>query len=138
MGWTAPIFQGIAGNANEQAQKAQYQFNAKSETIAADQDSAARLNDLNSTLSAINAIRTSNGLSMSSPTGMAIAQGTTQKAEAAMGTSRLNYMTKAQSDQFAAWGAGQAGTFDLIGGFLQSYDNLGKDVAQAAAGGGGG
>jgi hypothetical protein len=136
MGWVTPIVEGIGQNQVDQAQAAQYNFNAKSELIAADEDSAARLSDLNSTISAVNAVRTSRGLDLASPTGMAISAGLTKRAESNVQTARLNYETKAQSDKFGAWGANQAGQYALLGGFLQGYDVLQQDAAKAAAAGG--
>ena len=135
MGWAAPIAalgtqiggpiaQGIFGSEAADAQKAQYEFNAKSELIAADQDAASRLSDLNSTMSSINAIRTSRGLDVASPTGMAIASGITKKTDANILASQLNYGTRAQSDMFGAYNANVQGQAALLGGFLKGGQNI--------------
>ncbi len=133
MGWAAPIVAGFGQYQAAQGEKAQYEFNAKTERIAADQADVQRRDDLLNTLSLTNAIRSSNGLSLTSPTGMAIAQGLTRTAERNIGTARLNYLTRAQSDMFGAWGAGQAGTYDLLGGFLKGFDQFENPPGAAQA-----
>jgi hypothetical protein len=139
MGWAAPIVSGIGQYQAAQGEKAQYNFNAKSEMIGADQSDAQRRSDLLDTLSLTNAIRSSRGLELGSPTGLAISQGMTKQAEAGISTARLNYLSRAQSDLYGAWGAEQKGTYALYGGFLQGIDQLenppGAGQAAAMAGG---
>jgi hypothetical protein len=128
MGFVADAAQGFLGYQEGQAEAQQYKFNARTEMIAADQDSDARLSDLNSTLSAINARRTSRGLSVSSPTGMVIAQNLTKQAEAGISAVRFNHAAQAQSDLFGATQSLYKGDAALLGAFLQ----MGQQAGQAA------
>jgi len=134
MGFVANFAEGFMGYQQAQGEAAQYKFNARSEQIAADQDSVNRLADLNSSLSSINAVRTSRNLDVASPTGLAIAADYTKRAQQGIDTSRLNYLTRAQSDLFGASQAQYKGYAALIGSFLKTGD----EFAQAFAAGGGG
>jgi hypothetical protein len=131
MGWAAPIVSGIGQYQAAQGEKAQYNFNAKSEMIGADEEAAASLADLNDTLSAYNAQRTARGLDIASPTGMALASGLTKKTDSNIKALQLNHASRAQSDLFGAWGAQQKGTYALYGGFLQSLNQMTQDAAMA-------
>jgi hypothetical protein len=129
----AQISSGFSANSAYRAQAAQEDQNAKAALTAADQSEAARRQDLISTLSSIDAVRTARGLDVSSPTGIAIAQNRTQRADSAIGTENLNYRTQAQSYKTQAGIDRQQGSAALLGGFLKGGSSLfsaGSDAAK--------
>jgi hypothetical protein len=113
------IMGGISENNQKRAEAAQYDQNAKATLTAADQSEALRREDLLSTLSSIDAVRSSRGLEVASPTGTAIRQNRTGRAEQAIGAENLNYRTQAQSYKTQAGISRSQGTSALIGGFLK-------------------
>lgn len=120
----ASIYQGLAANAQAKAEAAQYDQNAKAALTAADQADAERRADLNATLSAVNALRTSRGADVASPTGMVLAEDTRARAQRAIDTSNLNYRNKAQAYKTQAGISRSQGTAALVGGFLKGGSTL--------------
>ena len=125
MGWAAAaasggadIAQGVMGDEMAQGQANQYEFNARSEGIAADQAEAQRRQQLLNTLGQVDAVRTSRGLDVASPTGMALQQYATTSADRNIATERLNYLTQQGSDDIAAQDAQISGDMKLLGGFI--------------------
>lgn len=118
------IYQGLAANSQAKAEAAQYDQNAKAELIAADQADAERRRDLMGTLSAIHAVRTSRELDVASPTGVALAADSTDRAQRAIDTSNLNYRNRSQSDKTMAGIRRSQGTAALVGGFLKGGSSM--------------
>jgi len=138
MAIAAPILSGIgqisAGfseNSAKRAEAAQYDQNAKAALTAADQSEAMRRQDLMSTLSAIDAVRTSRNLDVASPTGMAIAAQRTRRAEQGINTENLNYRTQAQSYKTQAGISRTEGSAALLGGFLKGGSSIFGGVSDA-------
>lgn len=118
------IVGGMAQNSQSRAEAAQYDANAKASLTAADQSESLRRQDLLSTLSSIDATRASRGLEVASPTGMAIRNNTTARADQAIGTENLNYRTQSQSYKTQAGISRSQGQSALIGGFLKGGSKL--------------
>lgn len=127
----AQIMGGIAENSQKKAEAAQYDQNAKTTLTAADQSEALRRQDLISTLSSIDAVRSARGLEVASPTGMAIRGNTTARADAAINTENLNYRTQAQSYKTQAGISRSQGTAALIGGFLKGGSSIFGGISDA-------
>lgn len=127
------IVGGFAQKSQSDAEAAQYEQNAKNAITAGDQADYQRRTDLNSTLSAINAMRASRGLEVTSPTGMAIAADRTDRAEKAIDQSNLNYRQQSQSNKTQAGISRSQGRAALIGGFLKGGASLFQGAAQSAA-----
>lgn len=119
MGFAASIAQGVMGQQAADTQAQWSDFNATNEQIAGEQAEANRRADLNATQSAVNAVRTSRGLEVDSPTGMAISQNLASKAEMGIRQSNTNYLGLQASDEAQAAADRSKGWADLMGGFLQ-------------------
>lgn len=134
MGWMAiagqalsavgSISAGISANSQARAEAAQYDQNAKAALTAADQSEALRRQDLISTLSSIDAVRSARGLDVASPTGQVIAQNRTQRAEEGIDTENLNFRTQAQSYKTQAGIKRSQGSAALLSGFLKGGSSL--------------
>jgi hypothetical protein len=124
LGGIAQISGGISANNQARAEAAQYDQNAKSALTAADQSESLRRQDLISTLSSIDAVRTARGLDVASPTGQVIAQNRTARAEQGIDTENLNYRTQAQSYKTQAGISRSQGSAALLGGFLKGGASL--------------
>lgn len=108
----------------------QQQLKAQEETyrIAAAQDETQRRDELNSSLETIQAIRAGRGVGAGSPTENAILTSATDDAESDILTSRLNYLTKADSSRTSAEMAGKKAKTSLLAGYL----NAGSTLANTA------
>lgn len=119
---------GLMGFDADNAEASAQDFNAKSEGIAADQAAAQRLGDLNSTQSAVDAVRSSRGLSVSSPTGLALSQNLATKANMGIQQSDLNYESQQNSDLMQASADKSQAWSSLVGGFIQGGEQA-SDLA---------
>jgi hypothetical protein len=137
IGGGADILGGASEKSARFAEAKQYENNAKLTAIAAQQEEAARRQDLLSARSSINAYRTARGLDIASPTGMAISDAVTADAERAIGTVKLNAAGQVSSLYNQATIARNQGNAAYIGGFLKAGSRL-LNTFGAPKGGGGG
>jgi hypothetical protein len=128
----ASVAGGVAAKQQAGAEAKQYEQNSKYAMIAADQETVQRMEDLNSTLSAIDAIRTARGLDVGSPTGQALRDKVSYDASRAINTTRLNALNQAQGNYAQAGVARSQGQAALLGGFLKA----GGTIAKGPGGGG--
>lgn len=115
----AQIGQGVMGMEAADAQAQWSDFNAKNAQIAGEQAEANRRADLNATQSAVDAVRSSRGLQIDSPTGMALSQNLATKAQMGINQSNLNASSQQASDLAQAEADRSKGWADLMGGFIQ-------------------
>lgn len=87
--------------------KKELETNESIQRTAANQGEARRLEELTSQLETINAIRAGRGVSMTSPTGTAIATSIAQDERRDIGIERTNALNEADASRRAAWNAGQ-------------------------------
>jgi hypothetical protein len=124
LGAGSSIAGGFAENSAKQAEASQYDRNAKLAKLGADQEEVVRREDLLATISSINAIRTSRGLDVASPTGEAITQHDTMLAERGIGTERLNALNQAQAYGTQAAISRSQGTSAILGGFMKAGTSI--------------
>lgn len=134
----ASIYGGIQANEEAKAEAAQYERNAQLAKIGADQEEVARRQDLNNTLSAIQAIRVGRNLDPSSPTALTLNADVTKRAEQGIGAEQLNAAGQAQAYRSYAAIARSQGSAALISGFLKAGTSvLQSGIFDAKPGGGG-
>ena len=111
---------GVAANRQGKLAAKQYEENARLAKLGADQSEVLRREDLNSTLSAIRAIRTSRGLDPESPTAFAVNEHVRKQGERGIATDRLNALNQAGQYYTAAQVARSQGRSALMSGFLRA------------------
>jgi hypothetical protein len=87
--------------------KHELEVNESIQRTAADQAEARRTEELTANLETIQAIRSGRGVGLSSPTGQAIFQSTSEDVRRDIGIEKTNILNEADSTRRAAWSAGQ-------------------------------
>lgn len=120
----ASVKQGQAQSAAFKAQQQQQQQREEQLRTAAMQDEAARREELVSQLSTADAIRAGRGMSLTSPTALAIRDDATDTAMDDMRNSRLNILNGAESARQQGEQAGSAASSALTSGYLGAGKSL--------------
>lgn len=131
----------MSGRAQAKALKSeavQIEGQAKSTDIQAIQSSERRREDLRAALSAITAQRAQRGLSLDSPTGVAISKEIRRQARRDEGVERLGYKNQAAALRAAAAAKRKGGSQANIMGYMNATGTLIDAAGNAAAAGGGG
>lgn len=110
----------------------QLQVAAQQTRTAAAQEETNRRNELTSSLETIEAIRAGRGLSGSSPGGMAILEGVTNRAERDIGISKGNYAQKADLLDREASMSSSKGSMSLLAGYLGAAGTIGNSIFNAS------
>lgn len=110
----------------------QMKIAASQTRTAAAQEETNRRNELTSSLETIEAIRSGRGLSGSSPGGMAVLEGVTNRAERDIGISKGNYAQKADLLDREASMSSSKGSMSLLAGYLGAAGTVGSSIFNAS------
>ena len=113
----------------------QYDRQAKAYMTQAAQDEAARRRDLESSLETIQVMRAGRGLSLDSPTGRAIVEGVTSRAEDDIHTSKANIFSKLSNAELAAGQSRRRGDASLLAADIGSVATIASGVGKIATAG---
>ncbi len=128
----ASVFGGYSDAAQYKTQAALATQQAKDVNLQSTQASEQHREQLNASLANISANRVQSGLSIDSPTAMAIQKEVKAGAGRTEQIQRLGYMNQGQSLQWQAAASRRAASNAITGGYLKGFVQAGKDAAAAA------
>lgn len=111
---------GMAAKRSADFEAQEMRLQAEREEIAADQDEAARRQEMNDTLATIDAIRAGRGLTGASPTAMTIARTETRDALSDIRTARFSRYSRGQALLRSASNTKSAGRGAMLRSFMSA------------------
>lgn len=126
------IFGGYSSAAQYKTQAALATQQAKDVNLQSTQASEQHREQLNASLANIDANRAQSGLSIDSPTAMAIQGAVKDGAKRTEQIQRLGYMNQQQSLKWQAAASRRAASNAITGGYIQGFTDVAKTAAKAA------
>lgn len=132
MDTVGPVFSGYSQAQQYTDQAAQAQQQSKDVNIQSVEASGQRRQALNASMANIAANRAEGGLSLDSPTGVAIASATQAASVRGQNIQRLGYLNQQQSLQNQASAYSSASSNAITGGYINGFVKTAQDAAAGA------